>query len=326
MQPGEKRTIEGLLPIFHIAGVTELTARDYETVELPEGERKLLKIDSVMRIGGQKMESVLWTDEEGETHKTFIPGIGQEGVRATREQALSGKRSGPLDLIVASIVPLRGQLPDPARTKRVVYRASVNQGGLSDVFDDCLSQRVTLADDQTATLEVVAVRPGSPADPGEQEKPTGDDTAPNNLVQSDNARVVALAKATAPSEDDPWQLALALERFVHEGVRKKNFSQSPRLSPRLPKWQSGGRGTARSTRCCWRPFAGRGSCRRAWRLGWCTIRRRAVSPITCGTRFGLVIAGCRWTPRLAAAALGPIISSWPTRVCRAAPRTAPCCR
>ncbi len=226
MQPGEMRTVRGLLPIFHVAGVTELSAGDYETVQLPDGERKLLKIDSVIRIGEQKLESVLWTDEQGETIKTFIPGIGQEGVRSSREFALSGRRSGPLDLIVASIVPLRGQLPNAARTQRVVYRARVNQGGLKDVFENCLSQKVTAEDDQTALLEVRAVRPGVPEEPGEQEKPTDEDTAPNNLVQSDNARVVALARATAPEENDPWQLALALERFVHEGVAKKNFSQA----------------------------------------------------------------------------------------------------
>ena len=226
MQPGEKRTIASLLPIFHIVGTTELTAGNYETVDLPEGERKLLRIDSVMSLGGQKMESVLWTDEQGETLKSFMPGVGQESVRSSREQALSGRRMAPLDLIVASIVPLKGKLPNAPRTRRVVYRATVNQGRLTDVFDDCLSQRVTLEGDQEARLEVLAVGPTSPAEPGKQDPPTEEDSSPNNLVQSDDARVVALAKDVAPDVTEPWPLAVALERFVHEGVSKKNFSQA----------------------------------------------------------------------------------------------------
>jgi hypothetical protein len=226
MQPGEKRTIFGLLPIFHVVGETSLTAGDYEKVKLPDGERRLLRIDSVMHIGGQQMESVQWCDEQGETYKSFIPGIGQEGVRTSREQALSGKRTGPLDLIVASIVPVKGTLPNAPSTKRVVYRAHVNQGRVADVFDNCLSQRVTVKDDQTALLEIIAVRPGDPTDAGKQEMPTEDDTAANNLVQSDDAGVVKLANSVATDEKDPWKLATALERFVHEGVHKKNFSQA----------------------------------------------------------------------------------------------------
>lgn len=226
MKPGEKRTIAGLLPIFHIVGETELTAIGPETVALPDGDRELLRVESVIRIGQQQMESVQWVDENGESLKSFIPGVAQEGVRVDREQALSGKRTAPLDLIVASIVPLQGKLPTPPLTKRVVYRARVNQGRIDGVFDDCLSQRVTLKDNQTAELEIIAVRPDVPAEAADQQAPDDEDTAPNNLIQSDDKQVVALAKNVAPDEKDPWRLAVALERFVHEGVHKKNFSQA----------------------------------------------------------------------------------------------------
>jgi transglutaminase-like putative cysteine protease len=53
-----------------------------------------------------------------------------------------------------------------------------------------------------------------------------DDLAPNNMIQSDDPLVVQMAAAAAPESDDPWQVALALEKYVSTTIKKKNFTQA----------------------------------------------------------------------------------------------------
>lgn len=226
MKAGEKRTVRGLMPVVNQPGNTVLEAKDLETVKLPGGDRDLLRIDAKVDLGGQLLDMVLWVDDQGETLKSYVPGIQQEAVRTTKEDAL-GQPAGQFDLLVASIVPLRGELPNPLRTQRVVYRARMKRGSIAGVFDDCLSQRVKLLDDQTAELTVIAVRPDEPA---ELEKPiprpTEEDSRPNNLIQSDDPVILKMAVEEVPHSDDLWSTPVGLEQQVHSRLRKKNFSQA----------------------------------------------------------------------------------------------------
>ncbi len=227
LKPGQKRTVSGLMPIYNIVGTTELAAGDYETVKLPSGEAKLLRVDSVVEIGGQKMETVLWASEQGEMLKSLVPWIGQESVRTTQEDALQHSAGAELDLLVASIVKLQGELPNPHATRRVVYRASVKSGKIGGIFPECLSQRVLKSEDRAAELLVQAIRPTDPATVDLPiDKPTGDDLAANNMIQSEDPRILGMATKAAPENQDAWTTAVALEKHVAQSIKKKNFSQA----------------------------------------------------------------------------------------------------
>jgi hypothetical protein len=227
MQPGEKRTVRGLMPLVNMPGDTELAAADYEPVKLPAGERKLLRIETALDLGGQKIATTLWVDEKGETLKSYVPSIQQESVRTTKEDALRPLEGGQFDLLIASTVPLKGKLPKATETKRVVYKAHVTSGKIEGLFANCLSQRVKNIDDQTAALTILAIRPDEPKTLDIQPvKPTEDDLAPNNLIQSDDAKVMELAAKIAPDEQDRWKLACDLEKHVDRTIKLKNFSQA----------------------------------------------------------------------------------------------------
>lgn len=227
LAPGETRTVRSLLPFFNIPGDTRLTAGDLETVELPTGKTKLLRVNSVTDMAAQKIEQIQWVNDRGETVKSVVPSIGQEAIRTTKEEALRRPAGEKFDLMVASAVPLKGTLPHPPLTKRAVYRARVKSGQIDGLFSECLSQRVKKVDDQTAEITVLAVRPEQPAKLDLQPtRPTDADSAPNNYVQSDDPLIVKLAAAVAPKENDPWKLACALEKFVDETIREKSFSQA----------------------------------------------------------------------------------------------------
>jgi Transglutaminase-like superfamily len=234
LQQGESRTVRSLLPIFNIPADTSLTAAGEEMVELPGGARKLLKITSRVAIGAQTIETLLWLNEQGETLKSLVAGIGQEAVRTTKADALRRSAGGAYDLLAASAVPLTGALPNPASTQRVVYRARLKEGAIAGLFADCPAQQIKLVDHQTAEITVVAVRPkaaGNHSSPAARPAagpiaPVAADLASNNFIQSDDLQITTLASRIAPGEVDPWKLACALEKFVDQTIQLKGFSQA----------------------------------------------------------------------------------------------------
>jgi hypothetical protein len=223
MQPGEKRTVHGLT-VLNMVGETRLMAKDYEDVGLPAGTARLLRIECVAELAGQRIEQVQWVDEAGQTLKSLMPGVGQEAVRTTKEDALRPPK-GKFDLLATSVVPVT--TPVAKDSRRVVYRARVTSGQIAGLFAEGLSQRVKPVDERAAEISVLAVRPDQPAKPDVSETPPTDaDRAPNSLVQSDDPLIVELAKTVLPRETDTWKIACALEAFVNQAVREKSLSQA----------------------------------------------------------------------------------------------------
>jgi transglutaminase superfamily protein len=229
LKPGEKRTVRSLLPLMNIPADTRLEALDYEPVDLPTGKAKLLKVNNIVDLGAQKIESVVWINEQGDTFKSLVPSIGQEAVRTTKADALRPKNGEKYDLLLASTVRLKRPLTRPHETQRVVYRAHVKSGAIAGLFSDGLSQRVKPLDEQTAELTVLAVRPNQPSDlAGRPPVPPSveADSAANNFIQSDDQVIAQMASRVATSEADPWKIACGLEKFVDEAVKNKNFSSA----------------------------------------------------------------------------------------------------
>jgi hypothetical protein len=233
LKPGEKRTVCSLQPLINLPANTDFEALDYETIELPSGSAKLLKVKATTEIAGQRLESLYWLNDRGESLKSVVPSIGQEAVRTTKEDALRQRPGEKYDLLLASTVPLKGTLPNLQQTRRAVYRAHLKSGQIAGLFSDCLSQRVTLIDEQTVKLTVFAIRPdqdlagaGAPTQWVGVPSPTEADLASNNFIQSDDRLIAEMAAHVAPDEADPWKLAWALEKFVADAVHNKNFSSA----------------------------------------------------------------------------------------------------
>jgi Transglutaminase-like superfamily len=227
LKPGQSRTVRSLLPIFNIPGNTHLVAEAYESVDLPGGAARLLKVRAVLEVATQKIETILWVNEQGETLKSLVPGIGQESVRTTKADALRRSVGGQYDLLLASTVPLKGTLPDFQQAQRVVYRAHLKAGAIASLLADCPSQRVQSIDEQTADITVVTVRPNQPAKLDKASiLPTDADQASNNFIQSDDSQIAAMAAHVEPRETDAWKLACAFEKFVDDTIRLKSFSQA----------------------------------------------------------------------------------------------------
>jgi hypothetical protein len=242
MQPGERRKLAGLMVGFNQVAEIELAAAAYEPTTLLDHSEDLLRIDWTATLPqGNTIHSVWWTNRDGELLKMQLDALNQVTYRTTREIAIADTGGAKFDLLLSTIVPVDRPLEHPQETKRIRYRVRLATEDPGRVFAWGGTQRVTSIDPHTAEIIVCVIHPGKappefgpndaapvtaagdPASSGPPRPPTDDDRQPNNLVQSDAPRIVALAKEAAGSLTNPRDEAVVLERFVHQYVTGKNY-------------------------------------------------------------------------------------------------------
>lgn len=242
MQPGETRTLRFLQPAFNTLGTEELTAGDYEPTELPSGAQDLLRIESRLTIDGsdQPVTATHWADRQGEVLKTVLPAMQLTFYRATEAEATATAAEAPLDLGVSSVVPLEQPFHSARQSHRAIYRLELTDGNPAAAFPTCATQQPRATGPHTAELTVTSLDPQSPpAEIGPAAPPSPDDRGPNSLVQSDDPAIVAMSREAAGAKKSPLAKALALERYVHEHIREKNFSITFASAAEVAKQMSG---------------------------------------------------------------------------------------
>jgi len=228
MQPGEHRELKGLMVGFNQVAKIEMVAGAYEPTTMLNHSEELLRIQWTATLPkGNVIGAVWWANHDGQVMKTQLDALHQVTYRTTRETALAEGGPPRFDLLLSTTIRVNRPLPQPNRTRRVRYRVQLENADPSHVFASGQSQRITPLDPHTAEIEVRAVRPG-PSDsvPQRSEPPTDEDRRANSLVQSDDPRIVALARQAAGSRTDPWEVAVALEKFTHDYVTGRNFSKA----------------------------------------------------------------------------------------------------
>lgn len=258
MQPGEWRKLTALMVGFNQVAEIELAAAAaFEPTNLLDHSEDLLRIDWTATLpAGGAIRAIWWTNREGDVLKMQLDALHQISYRTTREIALAEAGPARFDLLRSTTVAVNRPLEHPQATRRVRYRVSLESGDPARVFATGGTQRVTAVDPHTAEIVVRSLRPGtppaeftpgdvksgpgrnnsggsgpggngpgggSPADPSRELPPTADDRQPNNLIQSDSPRIVALAKEAAGPATEPWETSKALERFVHDYITGKNY-------------------------------------------------------------------------------------------------------
>jgi transglutaminase-like putative cysteine protease len=229
MEPGERRKLRMLLPVFNQLADVELVAGDLEDVALLDRKQKLLRIESTTTLpDNQKNVDTIWTDPQGQMLKSVNAAMKQTIYRTTRENALQEQSGALLDIGQLTLVKTPQLVDNPHGKGQLRYRVRLDSGDPKQAFVSDDSQQVTPIDAHTADIFVHAIRPDNPPEgkAAAGVPPGDDDRQPNQYLQSDDPRIVKLAAEAAGDEKDPWRSALALERFVHQKITKKNFSQT----------------------------------------------------------------------------------------------------
>lgn len=222
MQPGERRKLRYLVPMLNVLCTEEMEARDVETTEFMSGMKDLLRIDcNVSFDGGASFESVRWTDRQGELMKTEIWAMRQVSYRTTREEALSEDSAITFDVFDAALVALAAPLENPRSLKRVRYGVELEKGDPARQFVSGPTQQVKSTGDHTAEITVTSIDTREPSCNGEGKLPTDADRQPNDTIQSDDERIVRMAREAAGDLEHSTEIALALEKLVYEKMKAK---------------------------------------------------------------------------------------------------------
>jgi transglutaminase-like putative cysteine protease len=166
--------------------------------------------------------------------KTQLEGaLRLESYRVSREEAL--KEIGPAAIDLGIDIAVRPKSPLPELfaknahgTRQVQYRVWLRDSSAADVFRGGATQQVEKLDDNSARIVVRAVRPGEPIQgaASRDDPPTDADRAPSIFIQSDDELVRLRARRAVGREKDPWKLGTALEQYVHQYIKKKDFTRA----------------------------------------------------------------------------------------------------
>jgi transglutaminase-like putative cysteine protease len=220
-----------------------LQALDFEETKLLEGSRSLLHIRAKQKLGERTLKVEYWTTADGEVLKMRSPTFDQVTYVTTREQALDAADAGTFDVLQASLVPVEAPFESAHRQRRVRYEVRVTGSPAQGLFRASSQQNVKVIDEHTVELDVRAQAGGSSTSEsgsaeagstesdgssralsGADDRPTKGDEAPGSLIQSDDARIVAMAAEAAAEMSDTVELARRLEAYVHDKIENKSFA------------------------------------------------------------------------------------------------------
>ncbi|MFK7778611.1 MAG: transglutaminase family protein [Gimesia sp.] len=222
LKPGEEKSFSMLLPEYNKVTEVNLTALDYEEVEMYGGDRQKclhVKLKQSLLPG---MVVDLFVTENGEIPKQSVDFLGALMLTYTvsKEVALEEISGEELDLAVQTLIKV-SPIPRAHDRKKVVYKITLPDDNPAKFLSQGVSQRVKQLDERSVELTVVKV-PG--ASQLSDQKVEAEYLEPTQFLQSDDPRIVKYANEAVKNEKDPWKKATLMERYVHRNLRKKNFS------------------------------------------------------------------------------------------------------
>lgn len=227
LKPGQSRDEKMFIPGLNKIGMLHLRAKDVESVELGgRVKRNLLRIEApVDGPDGKPLaeaSTTLWTDENGQVMKSSGDVFGGMTFYRTTETAAKAP-DGEVDLVAEQIVKIPQKIPNPERTRTVLYQVTLKGEKPTDVFPEDGRQRFKPG--KTAGSLVLEVKTAGPKDgePGPAEV-AGEFLQPNSQINSQDPLVIAHMHTAVGKRVDPWEKAKAINHWVAQNIQAKNFA------------------------------------------------------------------------------------------------------
>jgi hypothetical protein len=229
MKPGETREVKIFIPDVNKICVAKLMARQMEPVSLGQTSRDLLRVDQVTYLDGEPMpgtDQTHWVDKDGQILRNHLDMLGTLGgmdtVRTTKEYATRANIGQKIDLNAASLVKVRQAISSPYSRRQITFDIVLQGDDPAKAFP--ADRRQSLTADGPAGRARLVVRTAGPTDgePGPAEV-DGKYLRANTLISTKDSRVIQLAEQATAGLSDPWEKASAIQHWVFQNVKKKNF-------------------------------------------------------------------------------------------------------
>ncbi len=198
--------------------------RQISTLQAREG--KLRRIESRLELApGNSLVLLEWITDAGQSVRSSMPYLGLETVLSSREKIVATDFSSPPEIFFSSGIPLGRFLG--WKREEILYRLRLRDSKQPvQLLDSGAAGHQLTATTEKGTwhLRVQTVRQDAarelPINPTPPLKLYLSSTA---YIQSDDARIIELAKKAAGNEKNSLEVARKLEKWVYNYIRKKNL-------------------------------------------------------------------------------------------------------
>ncbi|MFN6106409.1 MAG: transglutaminase-like domain-containing protein [Planctomycetaceae bacterium] len=225
LEPGAEMTLQSFEPQFARAMTVTLKGLPPEEVTLPDGSRRKLGKIAVTQSLDPKTLQYSYFDDQRKTVKTQTSMLGTEMITwaVTREEALQELSGEDVDLAIATLIKT-SKIENSLETRRVLYRVHVPGEDPAELLAQGPTQKIRRIDPHTVELEVLSLKPGATRGGEPEQEIERRFSQPNRFLQSDDRRVVELATKGVGQAQSPVDQSVALELWVRDKVKDKNFS------------------------------------------------------------------------------------------------------
>jgi hypothetical protein len=239
VKPGDSFDYQSYEPTITYVVKTQVNVKDFEEVAVGGKKARLLRVEAApekLVVGANQVqlpELVAWLDKNYETilSEVDVPGLGKLTlIRSSRAEAardLAGTTARLPD--IAQMVPLNRRIPKAYDVREAVYRITVKgDKDAASAFAQDRRQKALNAHGDTFDLHIRAQRPSADL-PGKIDRSEDFDKeylGSSYFINCNDAMVKAHAREAVGAETDPWRKAVAIERWVHEHMQNKNYSEA----------------------------------------------------------------------------------------------------
>lgn len=253
VKPGDRFDYLSYEPTLTLVIKTQVAVKDFEEVEVNGKKRRLLRVEAVperIQIGENRVQLpalTAWLDDKYEMirQEVDVPGLGQltlyrgkrSDLNAPAAATASGAQVAP-DIGLEQLVKLDARIPARYAAEEVVYRITLKgDKDAASAFAQDERQKVENAKGESFDLRVRARRQ-APAP--KKAAPVADEYLGSSyFINASDPTVKALATKAVGQEKDPWLRAVLIERWVHNNMTKKNYTQAFATADHVAKNREG---------------------------------------------------------------------------------------
>ena len=191
-----------------------------ESIDLPDGPRKLVRIEQLIKLPGTPTTSVAWVNADQDIQKMTMPVMGYELTMLACSKACAHAPNQSADILTHALAPAPVAITADELHRGVVISLSSTQAGVPLSFASTDEQHVQ----KTATGVDVRIAPVTAGAHDTESPPQPADSKPNDWLQSEAPEVRELAKRGVGDAKDPLAQMQNLETFVRGFIRNKNLS------------------------------------------------------------------------------------------------------
>lgn len=226
LKTDETREFKQFMPEMNKVATIKMTAKPAEEVTLLGDKKQKLKRIDITQSVLPGFVTKTWVDDEGHTLKSSTGGFLGTDIstyRVDRDEALKEIAGAELDIAMDTLIKIQPPLERAHETSQIVYEVTIKGQDPTKEIPSGDTQQLKSTGPETAEMTVISL-PVPATIEATDKGPDAGFSSPNRYLQSDDDGVIKHAEAATADATSPRDIAINMEKYVHEKLTKKNFS------------------------------------------------------------------------------------------------------